>query len=95
MNFSFFNCRVMIEDIASSPTRSFNKVRLLESAGVESNSLSVDSKISFSPFINYLQNKLTGTSYTRSRFYNYLIEKFEAEPALLQPAEENALPHHL
>ena len=81
----------MIEDIASFPTRSFNKIRLLDSAGVESNSLSVDSKISFSPFVNYLQNKLTGTSYTRSKFYNYLIEKFEAEPALMQPVEDYAV----
>jgi hypothetical protein len=80
----------MIEDIVSFPTH-LDKVRLLESVGAVSNSLSVDSKISFSPFIDYIKDKLTGASYSRSRFYKDLIEKFEAEPALLQPMSDNAL----
>jgi len=82
----------MIEDIASLPTRSFHKVKLLESTPeITNDRLTVDSKISFSPFVNYLQDKLTGASYTRSKFYNYLIEKFQAQPALLQPVEDSAL----
>ena len=42
----------------------------------------VDSKISFLPLINYLKEKRSSVSDMRAGFYNYLIEKFEAEPAL-------------
>jgi hypothetical protein len=42
----------------------------------------IDSKISFRPLITYLREKRSTVSDMRSGFYNYLIEKFEAEPAL-------------
>src|SRR5688500_15621137 len=78
----------MLEDIAPS-TRSVKKVKLLETTpGIADDSLLLDSRISFLPFINYLKDKLTGTTDTRSRFSNYLIEKFEAEPALLKSVED-------
>ncbi|MBO9203476.1 MULTISPECIES: GAF domain-containing protein [Niastella] len=52
------------------------------------NSLSIDSKISFRPFVNYLKEKLQDSSNTRSRIYNYLIERFEETPALLEPVTD-------
>ena len=81
----------MLEDIAPSPQLQ-KKVKLLEATrGIPDDILSLDSRISFRPFVNYLKDKLTGTSDTRSRFSNYLIEKFEAEPALLQSADVELL----
>ena len=57
--------------------------------------LNFDSQVSFLPFINYLKNKSAGNSDTRSRFYNYLVEKFESEPALLKPViDSNLLSKH-
>ena len=54
-----------------------------------------DSQISFLPFINFLRNSSTRDSETRTRFYNYLVEKFEQEPALLTPLkDENVLSEH-
>ena len=65
---------------------SVNKVNILAANRERvDNSLSIDSKISFRPFVNYLKEKLHEGSNTRSRIYNYLIEKFEETPALLQP----------
>lgn len=48
----------------------------------------VDSKISFLPLVNYLKQKRSSVSDMRSGFYNYLIEKFEAEPALSEPIKD-------
>jgi hypothetical protein len=48
----------------------------------------MDSKISFLPFINYLHQKKEAVSDIQSGIYNYLIEKFEARPALLDPVED-------
>ena len=74
----------MLEDIAPV-ARSAKKVKIV-SAGHDSIDQfpSVDSRISFRPFINYLKDKLTERPDTRSRIYNYLIERLESEPALLQ-----------
>jgi hypothetical protein len=73
----------MLEDIAPF-ARSIRKVKIVSA---EQNSVdqlpSVDSRISFRPFINYLKDKLSERPDTRSRIYNYLIERLEAEPALL------------
>ena len=44
----------------------------------------LDSTISFLPLINYLKEKRSSVSDMRSGFYNYLIEKFEAEPSLTE-----------
>jgi len=78
----------MLDDITPA-IQPMKKVKMLEVIpGIADYSLPVDSAISFLPFINYLKDKLTGNSDTRSRFYNYLIEKFEAEPALLQPVKD-------
>lgn len=52
------------------------------------NNLSIDSKISFRPFVNYLKDKLHESSDSRSGIYNYLIEKFEESPALLEPVTD-------
>jgi hypothetical protein len=78
----------MLEDIVPV-ARYIKKVKMIsaEQSSIDQLPL-VDSRISFHPFINYLKDKLTERSDTRSRIYNYLIEKLEAEPALLQ-AEVN------
>ena len=52
-------------------------------------SLSIDSKISFRPFVNYLKDKLQDGSDTRSRIYHYLIERFEETPELLEPVTDS------
>jgi hypothetical protein len=54
-------------------------------------SLFFDSKISFLPFVNYLKDKLPGSSNTTAKIYNYLIERLEASPDLLQPEEDITL----
>ncbi len=43
----------------------------------------IQSKISFFPFLNYLKNKRPAVSDTKEKFYNYLIQKFEAQPFFL------------
>ena len=81
----------MLEDIIPA-TRPGKKVKLLETPpGVLDDKLKVKSSISFLPFLNYLKNQLAGTSDTRSRISNYLIEKFESHPALLQSADLESL----
>lgn len=81
----------MLEDIIPA-IRSTKKVKLLAATpGIAEKSLSVDSRISFLPFINYLKDKLTDSSNTRTRIYNYLIEKFENEPDLLKPVEDTQI----
>jgi hypothetical protein len=79
----------MLEDIATA-ARPMKKVKLLEPS-IGDSSLLVESKISFLPFVNYLRDKSTGGTDTRSRFYHYLIQKFEDEPALLEPVEDREL----
>ncbi|HMI59587.1 MAG TPA: hypothetical protein VK518_01720 [Puia sp.] len=78
----------MLEDI-SPAARPIKKVTTLATMpGSTDRSLFFDSKISFLPFVNYLKDKLTASSNTTSKIYNYLIERLEAEPALLQPVED-------
>lgn len=78
----------MLEDI-SLAARPIHKVTMLATTpGSTDGSLFFDSKISFLPFVNYLKDKLNGSSPTTSKIYNYLIERLEAEPALLQPGED-------
>ncbi|MDF2188019.1 hypothetical protein [Paraflavitalea sp. CAU 1676] len=81
----------MLEDIIPA-IRYPNSVKVLAAApGNTDHSHLIDSKISFLPFINYLKDKLTDCSDTRSGFYHYLIEKLEAEPALLEPIDDHTL----
>jgi len=77
----------MLEEITPA-ARPIRKVTMLATPrGSTDESLLFDSKISFLPFVNYLKDKLAGSSDTTSRIYNYLIERLEAEPALLQSVE--------
>ena len=81
----------MLEDIAPA-IRSPQRVKVLTtSLRSTEDSLAFDSSISFLPFINYLKKKSVGNIDTRSRFYNYLVQRFEAEPALLEPVKDNNL----
>ncbi len=78
----------MMEDIAPA-VESSPKVKVLTVLpGNKGENLSFDSDISFLPFINYLKNRSTGDTDTRSRFYNYLVGRFETEPALLAPVKD-------
>jgi hypothetical protein len=58
--------------------------------------ISIDSKISFRPFVNYLKDKIHNISESRARIYNYLIERFEEVPALMEPVTDTHLleEHH-
>lgn len=72
----------MLDDILTvlKPT---NRSKMTEAEPQLTASLpSIDSKISFRPLVTYLKEKRSTVSDMRSGFYNYLIEKFEAEPAL-------------
>ncbi len=81
----------MLEDIAPA-IQSSQKVKVLTALpGSTGEDLVFDSHISFLPFINYLKNKSAGNTDTRSRIYNYLVERFETEPGLLQPVKNMGL----
>ena len=51
----------------------------------------IDQKISFGPFVAYLKTKRTSVPETSERLYNYIINKFEAEPSLLKPIDNMGL----
>jgi hypothetical protein len=51
----------------------------------------IESKISFLPLVKYLKEKRLATSGLRSAFYQNLIDKFEAEPELLEPITDISL----
>src|ERR1044072_3580268 len=77
----------MLEEITPS-IRPLKEVKVITSAScLEEAELPIDSKISFLPFIDYLREKTDNTSDIRTGFYKFLIQKFEAEPALLKPLE--------
>ena len=81
----------MLEDIAPA-IRSSKKVKVLTALDSSTKGdIAFDSNISFMPFINYLKKKSAGNTDTRSRFYNYLVERFETEPALLDPVKDSSL----
>ncbi|HEY1112396.1 MAG TPA: hypothetical protein VGE66_02510 [Chitinophagaceae bacterium] len=50
----------------------------------------VESRISFEPLLHYLKEKQSAISDIRAGFYNYLLEKFEAEPDLAGIIEDPA-----
>ena len=77
----------MLEDIKPS-IRPLKEVKVITCAHcLENEEMPIDSRISFLPFIDYLRQKSANTSDIRTGFYNYLIKKFESEPALLKPLE--------
>ena len=81
----------MLEDIAPA-IRSSQKVKVLTALpGSTEENFVFDSEISFLPFINYLKSRSAGNADTRARFYNYLVERFENEPALLMPVKDYSL----
>ena len=81
----------MLEEIAPA-VRTSQKVKLLKALPTSTNGDHVfDSQISFRPFVNYLKDKAEGNSDIRSRFFNYLVERFETEPALLEPVRNSDL----
>ncbi len=81
----------MLEDIAPA-TKSLQGIKVLKAIpGKTEETFEFESDISFLPFINYLKSKMTDVADTRSRFYNYLAERFETEPALLRPVKNVGL----
>ena len=78
----------MLEEIAPS-IRPLKEVKVIASAKcLKEEEMPIDSKISFLPFVDYLRQKTGNTSDIRTGFYKYLLQKFEAEPALLKPLED-------
>jgi hypothetical protein len=51
----------------------------------------VENHVSFQPFVEYLKCKRSIVSETKERLYNYIIQKFESTPALLEPIENLSL----
>jgi hypothetical protein len=84
----------MLDEIAPvlKPSRK-SKVFSPEPGVFEKLSL-VESKVSFSPFVNYLKEKREIVSETREKVYSYLIKKFESEPSLLYPENLNVIQEH-
>jgi hypothetical protein len=72
----------MLEEILSVPKHRVSKVVTVEPELIKSLA-KIDSKISFLSFVNYLKDNRSSVTDTKERFYNYLIEKFETEPSLL------------
>lgn len=78
----------MLEDIAPAADYT-QQIRLLPATDhYGEDELGLDSQISFQPFINYLKSKTSDETDTRSRIYQYLIERFESRPVLLQPVKD-------
>ena len=78
----------MIEQIIPAFTP-YKKVKMLSADNGIINKLPViESYISFLPFVKFLKDKLEITSGTRADFYRYLINKFEAQPVLLEQVRD-------
>ncbi len=81
----------MLEDFAPA-IRSDRKVKMVSASRSQSQEESgLESQISFRPFVNFLRNKSNDETDTRSRIYKYLIDRFEAVPALMEPIREQKL----
>ncbi len=78
----------MLEDFAPA-IRSDRKVKLVSASRPQSQEeAGLESQISFRPFVNFLRNKANDETDSRSRIYKYLIDRFEAVPALLEPIRD-------
>ena len=77
----------MIGEIIPTSTKQKQIKLLSPGAEILERLPSVKSHISFLPFLNYLKEKLDGTSGTRADFYRYLIKKIDSDPALLQQVQ--------
>jgi hypothetical protein len=62
-----------------------NNVRILAANRNVLPDKTIDTRISFRPFVNYLKDKLQTSSESKARIYHYLIDRFEETPALLEP----------
>lgn len=62
-----------------------NNVRILAANRNVLPDKTIDTRISFRPFVNYLKDKLPTSSESKARIYHYLIDRFEETPALLEP----------
>jgi hypothetical protein len=80
----------MLEEVLSAPKTRASKVVTAEPELIKELP-EIDSKISFRSFVNYLKENRSAVTDTKERFYNDLIEKFEAVPSLLGN-EENLVP---
>ena len=64
-------------------------VKMLEAEPDRISSLPrIDAHISFQPFVNFIQNKQVKASGIRAEYYQRLIERFKAVPALLKPIDD-------
>ncbi len=81
----------MLDEITPS-IRPLKEVKIIASGkSLRDEELPIVSQISFLPFIEYLRQKADNTSDIRTGFYRYLLQKFEAEPALLEPIQDTSI----
>jgi hypothetical protein len=77
----------MLDEILPSVKQGRKTKLLTADNAVLKNVPHIESKVSFAPFLNYLNNKKETVSETRQRLYDYLVKKFDEEPSLLQPID--------
>ncbi|MGK2861384.1 MAG: hypothetical protein ACSLE0_05590 [Chitinophagaceae bacterium] len=81
----------MMEDIAPAIPSSKPIQLLTIKQDASTRDLVFDSHISFLPFINFLKSRSVSSTGTRGKFYKYLVERFESEPALLGPDIDSSM----
>jgi hypothetical protein len=84
----------MLEEIAPALKPSRKSKVFSPEPGISEKLLLVESKVSFSPFVNYLKEKRQSVSETREKVYSYLIKRFESEPSLLFPENLDIIHEH-
>ena len=84
----------MLEEIAPALKPSRKSKVFSPEPGISEKLLLVESKVSFSPFVNYLKEKRQSVSETREKVYSYLIKRFESEPSLLYPENLDIIHEH-
>ena len=73
----------MLEDIATA-LRPSNEVKVVPNAHFSAaDSLPLNSRVSFRPFVEYLKEQVSKDADIRTDIYRFLKRKIEAEPALL------------
>jgi hypothetical protein len=84
----------MLEEIAPALKPSRKSKVFSPEPGISEKLSLVESKVSFSPFVNYLKEKRQSVSETREKVYSYLIKRFESEPSLLYPENLDIIHEH-
>ncbi len=51
----------------------------------------IDTRISFVPFVRFLKEKSQNNNDARSRFYKNIVDRFESNPAVMEPLDMEEL----